>query len=119
MKKIKYIIYILIISLSLSIYSCKTNEQINNDNTEINFGGQMYNVFEDYFNLAQFDSICTADRISKDLNKWHKLYGKDGETKQQTIIYMYIKSLGNSECIYRLVKYNDSKYKITKRITNR
>lgn len=118
MKKIKYITYILIFILTLSIYNCKTKEQTI-DNTEINFGGQMYNAFENYYTVVQFDSICKADKISNNLNKWHKFYGKDYETKQQVIIYMYIKSLGKSECVYRLVKHNDSKYKITKRITNR
>lgn len=119
MKKINYITYILIFVLSLSLcYSCKTKEEVI-DNTEITFGGQMYNAFEDYFTVIQFDSICTADRISNNLNNWHKLYAKDGETKQPTTIYMYIKSLGRTECVYRLVKHSDKKYKITKRITNR
>ncbi|MBR6906964.1 hypothetical protein IKN40_00180 [bacterium] len=118
MKKIKYILYILLFTLSFSIYSCKTNEQLIN-NTEISFGGQMYNTFESNFTLSQFDSICTVDKISKDLNKWHKLSGRDGETNQIYTIYMYIKSLGQSECIYRLVKNNDKSYKITKRIKNR
>ena len=119
MKKIKYITYILMFILTLSIYSCKTQEQ-KIDNTEITFGaGQMYNAFEGYFTVMQFDSICTADKIFKDLNKWHKLFGKDAETKQPTVIYMYIKSLGKTECIYRLIEANNSQYKITKRITNK
>lgn len=117
MKKIKYILYILIFTLSFSIYSCKSHEQLI-DNTEIVLGGQMYNTFESNFTIAQFDSICIADKISKNLNKWHKLSGRDGETNQVYTIYMYIKSLGQSECIYRLVKNNEESYKITKRIKN-
>ena len=108
-------------SLSL-INKDTTLYQISIDDTtdfSIDFGMRMYNEFERDFTLAQFDSICKADNISKNLDKWHKLQATDGETHYTITEYLYIKSLGNNECIYRLVKKPNNIYKITKRINIR
>lgn len=85
-------------------------------NQGIIFGASMYNVYEKEFTKEQFDSICKADLLINNLSKWHQLSMRDGETNQIVVEYMFIKSLGSYECIYRLVKTNDNIYKITKRI---
>lgn len=84
---------------------------------EIPYGVVMENAFEGYWTKVQFDSICNADAIEKDLNKWHVVPLRDGETKSNISQYMYIKSLGQNEIIYRLQKISDDNFKITKRIT--
>ena len=101
---------ILIGVISILICNCKPTQTVINNT-------QMYNEFESNFTRLQFDSICIADTISNNLEEWHKLYSIDGDTNEKCIIYMYIKSLGNNECIYRLIDKQDN-YKITKRIKN-
>lgn len=83
------------------------------------YGLSMKNAFEREFTLIQFDSICKADNISKDLTKWHSLSSKDGETNEIFTQYLYITYKGNQEIVYRLIKIDNSHYKITKRITSR
>lgn len=80
------------------------------------FSTQMMNSFEGYYSNIQFDSICKADKINKDLNKWRKLKLIDEDTKIDISQYIYIKSLGEKESIYRVQIINDSTMKITKRI---
>lgn len=104
---------ILILVVSFFICNCKTPKLVIDENNNT----QMYNLFEANFTKVQFDSICIADTISNNLEEWHKLYGIDGDTEEKYIIYMYIKSLDNNECIYRLID-NNGIYKITKRIKN-
>ena len=77
----------------------------------------LFNSFERVFTPIQFDSICIADRLNKNLAKWHQFATRDGETNEVFVEYMYIKQLGQNEIIYRLLKTRDGKYKITKRIT--
>lgn len=78
---------------------------------------QMMNSFEGYFTVEQFDSICAADSIESDLNMWHMIPLRDAETKENVSQYLYIKSLGEHENIYRVQKIDSVIYKITKRIT--
>ena len=100
-------------TLSIDTLSIDT---LDDDTTEFVFGARMYNAFEREFSKFQFDSICKADRISNNLNTWHVFTSKDGETKEVITEYMYIKYQDGGEYIYRLLKLNNNKYKITKRI---
>jgi len=76
----------------------------------------MMNTFEREFTKVQFDSICKADKISNDFSKWHMFISKDAETGQPFKEYMYIKSIGKDEAIYRVIQTGPITYKITKRI---
>lgn len=109
MKSLKYIfIFIFLFVLGCTTISTPFTTEYNN---------QMFNSFSGYYNTQQFDSICITDSIEHDINHWIILYLKDDETKENISQYLYIKSLGKSEQIYRLQIINDSTYKITKRIT--
>lgn len=77
----------------------------------------MVNEYEGYYNKHQLDSICIVDTIEPNLEKWHILGLRDGETNENVTQYLYIKTLGEFESIYRVQKINDDRYKITKRIT--
>lgn len=115
----------MICTIIFSFNCCSTHKTItdNINNIEIvdsiSYGYSMYNAFEREFTVLQFDSICKADKLINDLSKWHTLSVQDAETKEGFNEYLYIKSLGNNECIYRLVKVNNNVYKITKRITKK
>lgn len=76
----------------------------------------MFNQYEDYYTKSQLDSICVADTLDNDLNNWLLIPLKDGESYEKVSLYMYIKTLGEHESIYRVQKINDNLYKITKRI---
>lgn len=93
----------------------------NNDNIEIVEDSididkpMMLNSFEKEFTKYQFDSICKVEKISNSLNDWHMFISKDAETEEIFKEYMYIKSVGQNEAIYRLI-IDNYKYKLTKRI---
>lgn len=113
MKKILNIILVLFIGI---LISCHPTKNLVSDNQDIQYGMSMYNAYEKEFTKIQFDSICKADRISNNLNKWHTLYIVDYENGSPIIEYMYIKYQKNIEYIYRLIKKSDNRYKITKRV---
>lgn len=96
-----------------------TNSVDSISNYENVLGAGMYNAFEKYFSVVQFDSICKADKISNNLNTWYLFSSIDGETKEVVVEYMYIKNKLNQEIIYRLIPSKDGRYHITKRIRNR
>ena len=87
------------------------------DTTVITYGASyMKNSYERIFTPKQFDSICTADYLDKDLTKWHQFSSKDGETGVVFSEWMFIKYNKNEEIIYRVMKTKKGNYKITKRI---
>ena len=117
----------IIILISLFIFcSCDwtvpvvVNDNQNKDtieNVETTYGKPiMMNTFEREFTKVQFDSICKADNLSNNLSDWHIFISKDPETGLSFREYMYIKSLGKDEAIYRVIQTGPITYKITKRI---
>ena len=82
------------------------------------YGQSMEQSYNKMFSIEQFDSICKADNISYNLDDWEKMPIQDDETEAYEYMYMYIKSIDNTQCIYRLEKtsYKDS-VRITKRTT--
>ena len=119
MKKINLFIIILSLILSFSSIGCKPTENTIIDNTEETFGISMYNAFEKEFNRLQFDSICNADKLHKDLNNWYCFAAKEGDTGKLLVEYMYIKYNKDQEIIYRLIPIDDNTFHITKRIRNK
>lgn len=83
----------------------------------VEYDNHMFNSFEGYYTQCQLDSICVADTLEYDLNKWIFIPLRDTETKENVSQYMFIKSLGEHESIYRVQKIDKDLYKITKRIT--
>lgn len=109
----KVFAYLMTLMFVLSIFSCgPTKKLLVNE-----YDNQMVNAFEGYYTEYQLDSICRVDSISRDFNSWIFLPLRDDETQQDVSQYMYIKSLGEYECIYRVQIMGDGTYKITKRIT--
>jgi hypothetical protein len=76
----------------------------------------MMNTFENDFTKLQFDSICRVEKISNKLSDWHMFMSRDAETKEVFQEYMYIKSVGKNEAIYRLLIKENNIYRLTKRI---
>lgn len=81
------------------------------------YNNTMRNEYEGYYTQYQLDSICGVDNIENDLSKWIIIGLRDDESKENVSQYIYIKSLGENECIYRVQKMENGLYKITKRIT--
>ena len=104
---------IIFITFILCLFACGSVQRSVDNNT---YGEAMKNSFERLFTKPQFDSICAADSLPKDLKKWHKMQIRDFETKDGKEMYLFIKRLGKSEEIYRLETIGDS-LKITKRET--
>ena len=113
MKFLKYMFFaFLVVCLS-----CSSSKKTQPETRPLETYEIMLNVFEGYYNKCQFDSICVADTLDMDLNNWLIVPLRDYETKKNVSQYIYIKSLGKHESIYRVYKIDDNTYKITKRIT--
>ena len=121
----KKICLIFLCFLTLSFISCDnvlgTMNSCNGPQTEkVDNSSQakpkMMNSFEKNFNKLQFDSVCRVEQISNKLKDWHMFISKDAETGEAFQEYMYIKSVGENEAIYRLIISNNNNYKLTKRI---
>lgn len=111
MKHIKH--FFIFITLCF-LFSCGTVKRSFLTNE---YDNHMYNLFEGYFTEYQLDSICRVDMIERDISKWYVIPLYDYETKENVSQYMYIMSLGEYECIYRVQPLDDGRYKITKRVT--
>lgn len=92
------------------LIACGSQRQTLDDN----YGMSMKNAFEGVFTRPQFDSICFADSLPRDLKKWQRMQFKDYETKEFQFMYLFIKRLGKGEEVYRLEESGDN-FKITKR----
>jgi len=118
-------LFLLIVVTAVSMHSCKAPKDASQDTivladtTDVAYGlPMMKNLYEREFTQKQFDSICIADTLSPKLDRdWIQLMVRDYETREPIEAYMFIKSLGSDECIYRVVKQKNSKYKISKRIS--
>lgn len=110
MGAMKNFIYFLIILFVCACTSVKKPFVTEYDNI-------MFNEYENVYTQCQFDSICNVDTLDNNLGTWIMLPLRDYETKENVTQYMFIRSLGENECIYRVQKINDNTYKITKRIT--
>ena len=114
MKRFKYFIFSLIISVFL--FSCNTSSYYAKPEADIQYG-LMMNAYEGIFTSTELDSICKADTLNPDLNTWIILPMKDYDTNENISQYIFIKSLGEHEAIYRVQKLGTGQYKITKRVT--
>lgn len=109
MKHLKFFILglLLMVSACASLNTPYTTE----------YDTQMMNEYEDVYTQWQLDSICDVDGLEHDLDSWYIVALRDYETKENVTQYLYIHSLGEYECIYRVQKLDNGLYKITKRVT--
>ena len=115
MKKLKYLILSLIVGSCLFV-SCNVSSFYSVPDVDVQYG-LMMNAYEGIFSSTELDSICKADTLNPDLNTWIVLPMKDYDTRENISQYIFIKSLGEHEAIYRVQKLSTGQYKITKRIT--
>ncbi len=104
---------ILFIAFISFLFACGSTQKGIETNA---YGSSMKNAFERLFTKPQFDSICVADSLPTDLNKWHKMQIRDFESKDGKDMYLFIKKLGLNEQIYRIEVIGEN-FKITKRET--
>ena len=109
--EMKYLKYLLLFIL-LMVSACTTISTFTQE-----YDTTMQIEYKNYYTQWQLDSICDADYLEHNLNSWYIINLRDDETKENVTQYMFIQSLGENECIYRVQKINDDLYKITKRIT--
>lgn len=65
------------------------------------------------YSMKQFDSMCVADTLPKDLSKWIKFGAKDYETSERILFY----SVYKKNCVYKVEDTKDDSVRITKRST--
>jgi hypothetical protein len=74
----------------------------------------MSTKIERVYTYGQFDSLCVADRISNDLDRWDAtLFVDDNETIKQ---YMYVVSHQDTTITYSVIPQKDSTIFVNKRI---
>lgn len=71
----------------------------------------MINQMNNIYSNNSLDSMCIVDTLPN-LENWEKLYLKEFETKEKTIIFLYTKNTTT----YKVEKINNDSVKIIKRI---
>ena len=104
MKKIFYPI------LFLAILSCTPKVTVNDN---IFNGTSMLRTMNGKYSMQQFDSMCIADTLPRDLSKWIKFNNRDYETSEEILFYSAYKK----NCVYKVEDTKDDSVKITKRVT--
>ena len=80
------------------------------------YGNVMTNAINKKVSMAQFDSICIADTLPRNLGHWKFLGLKDYETTKRVSLFMYLKRSGKTESMYRVEETMDDSVKIIKRV---
>ena len=100
-----------ILLFGLMILSCNPKVIDNIDK-----GDKMLNTMNGKYSIAQFDSMCLADTLTRSLGEWQRFGAKDYESHQKTYLYLYMKTSGRNESVYKVEDTNDDSLKIIKRI---
>ena len=79
---------------------------------KIDKGDVMVNTMKGKYSYAQFDSMCVADTLPRNLGYWHFLELKSYEDNQRVALFMLIKKDGT---VYRVEETMDDSVKIIKR----
>jgi hypothetical protein len=79
-------------------------------------GDIMVNTMNGKYSYAQFDSMCVADTIPSSLGEWKFLGLKDYESNRRNPLFLYMKSNGRTEVVYKVEETMDDSVKIIKRI---
>lgn len=108
--------FLLITLLFLLALGCGNTRRLPNKNQPtFGYGGTMLAVYEMAVTNTQLDSICLADTLSMDFNKWINGFYVDYETRDTVFKHTFIKNTGGKETIYIVTEWSDS-LAITKRI---
>jgi hypothetical protein len=83
---------------------------------KIDKGNIMVNVMKGKYSYAQFDSMCIADTLPRNLTDWKFLGLVEYETKDKHSLFLYMKSNGRNEVVYKVEELMSDSVKITKRI---
>ena len=82
----------------------------------VEMGSVMKNAMKGKYSMSQFDSMCIADTLPQNLSDWKFLGLKDYETCQKNALFLYMKTNGKHEVMYKVEETLDDSVKITKRI---
>ena len=96
--------------IGLSIIAC--SHKITTDGGEADIGNVMINAINKKVSMAQFDSICIADTLPRNLGYWHFLDLKSYEDNKRVSLFSYVKKDGT---VYKVEETMDDSVKITKR----
>ena len=109
MKKLFYI-FICIIAL----LSCSPTELVTNIEREQ--GDKMFVPMKGKYSIEQFDSMCIADTLPRDLSEWQFIGYRDYEDRSKICLYLLLKENGKYETMYRVEGIIDDSVKIIKRV---
>ena len=110
MKKIYTFLLILVL-----LFSCGVAKNTPSDSPQ----SHMFTQIEQVYTIDQFDSLCFADRIHRNLDKWGStnfIDDKGGLIKE----YLYIvkrKGERDTTMTYTVIEESDSTFFVNKRIT--
>ena len=78
---------------------------------------KMIVLIDTTFTKHQLDSLCIADTLSMNLDKWNSIWFLDYETNVVVYEYSYIKNINEDILMYRVIQDGEN-YKIIKRLTD-
>jgi len=96
--------------IGVCVVAC--SPKITTDGGEANIGNVMINTLNKKISMAQFDSLCVADTLPRNLGYWRFLDLKDYEDNKRVTLFSYMKKDGT---VYRVEETMDDSVKITKR----
>ena len=82
----------------------------------IDKGNIMVNTMKGKYSYAQFDSMCVADTLPTNLGDWKFLGLMEYESRDKHSLFLYMKSNGKYETVYKVEELMNDSVKITKRI---
>lgn len=103
MKKIFYLIF------GVMLMSCAPKVILNGN---IFQGDTMKLDMNGKYSMTQFDSMCIADTLPRDLDNWVSLGLKDFESKEDATLF----SANKKNAVYKVEKIKGDSVKIIKRI---
>ena len=108
MKKV-FILFIMFMVL----FSCGVKKKA----TETTPPSKMILLIDTTFTRHQLDSLCIADTLSMNFEKWNTIWFLDYETNVVVYEYSYIKNINEDILMYRVIQDGEN-YKIIKRLTD-
>ena len=84
--------------------------------TDPDKGEIMKRTMNGKYSIEQFDSMCVADTLPRDLSDWKITYLVDYETNEHIALYLYMKESGKTESVYKVEKIPNDSVKIIKRV---
>ena len=76
----------------------------------------MINTINKKLSIQQFDSMCVADKLPRNLTDWKFLGLQEYESNNRVSLFMYMKRGKLTETVYRAEDTMDDSVKIIKRV---